>query len=275
MNDAVLFEQISPSRSCDWAWQYAVRVAGQHRAPKGLSDLHPLIARVVQLLRAEAAGMSFRRLDQQYADIQAARRLWESRGPKELETQAWLLAKEPVESVAARVKLPADTVQAYESLFFAVTDRFQANGWINGHAIILRSYEPDQQHAVLLRRFAYYGGPHVLKVVMPELLHGFDPHVERPDLVTPGGCQRQRVRLLIQLLLMPNDAQTEINLATVLRARPRRAIRGNSLGVSSPQTASKCDSPAPSATPTREAQPDLQQDAAQPSRTRPARRKTG
>lgn len=98
--------------------------------------------------------------------------------------EACILAGMPDEEVAAELSTLPETVTWYERIFFNVRDRLDCEIWIIKN-LLGRPEErrggqdgriSDDQWAMLLKLFGYYGGPAVLKV----LLAGFQRRGQRP-----------------------------------------------------------------------------------------------
>jgi hypothetical protein len=80
------------------------------------------------------------------------------------EIEARLLAREPAESIALKLGLQAETVEAYELVFFDVISRLQHPSLIT-HTVIGRSVQTglaEREYDGLWKLFGYWGGPAVL-----------------------------------------------------------------------------------------------------------------
>jgi hypothetical protein len=81
--------------------------------------------------------------------------------------EAALLAGEPYDAVAARCGLDATVVEAYERVFYAVSDLRSARDWVLFTAIPgLYGAATGPDDAAMIKLFAYFGGPFVLDLML-------------------------------------------------------------------------------------------------------------
>jgi hypothetical protein len=150
--------------------------------------------------------------------------------------QARLLARQTPAEVARLTGLSAEAVDAYEGLFYHCRPHLDARDWVT-FRLIGRTLEslkaPDA--GVVLKGFAYHGGPHVLEAVVPYLVGRKKLFDDKPDLSTAEGRREQVVRLAVAAeMLAPGDANGLKLARIVLLQRERelgRQIRPGPLGI--------------------------------------------
>jgi len=140
-----------------------------------------------------------------FPEIYAAYRLSEEGGPKRLEIEARLLARQSPGEIAERVGLPAAVVETYEALFFQVSDRLAGRDWITLRAI--GRWSGDVIPAVLLRGLAYHHGPLMVDVLAPYLAGNVDPFEYHPDPATLEGRVVQSLRLVLLAEMLPTGVE--------------------------------------------------------------------
>ena len=149
--------------------------------------------------------------------IWAAHRLHEDDSQTKLLVEARILARQTSGEIAQLTGVPADVVDAYEALFFHCRPFLSARDWVMVQAIGKWVYgQAEPKAAVILRSFAYHGGPLVLDAVLPYLVGGkdlFDPPL---DLSTSAGRREQVIRLAVAVHLLPNDAATNKKLSRIM-----------------------------------------------------------
>jgi hypothetical protein len=222
-------QRLSPSRPLDWRWRRAqTLVASGHYYVRRRDD--PKTGHAVHYLRALALcadGIPSAHVDRNFPDLCRAHRLHSNNGTAKLTVEARLLAGQAVAEVARLTGLTPGAVAAYEALFFNVLDHLHVRDWIFAHALGAgtpdRTTPPDR--GVVLKTFAYSGGPLVLEAVLPYLVGGKDLWEPPPDLTTPAGRSEQMTRLAVAVALLPQDAATDRKLqriAQILRDRERQ-----------------------------------------------------
>jgi hypothetical protein len=222
-------QRLSPLRRPDWRWRRAQTLVAARRYYCCRRD-DPETGRTVRYLRALARcadGIPSAQLERNFPDLCRAHRLHDNNGTTKLTVEARLLAGQAVAEVARLTGLTPGAVAAYEALFFNVLDRLDARDWILAHA--LRAGPSDRTVArdrgVVLKTFAYTGGPLVLEAVLPYLVGWKDLWEPAPNLATPSGRVEQVTRLAVAAALLPRDATTDRKLrriALMLRDRERR-----------------------------------------------------
>jgi hypothetical protein len=155
---------------------------------------------------------------QRFPDVHAARVLHERAGASRLVVQARLLARQTPDETAPLTGIPARVIDVYEKLFFHCRDRLEARDWVLVHGIgRKRSAEgKDPDPSIVLKSFAYFGGPAVLEAVLPYLLGGRDRLDAPLDLATPQGRCEQVIRLAVAAQLLPQGAATDRKLQKIM-----------------------------------------------------------
>jgi hypothetical protein len=151
-------------------------------------------------------------------DLVAAHQLYERSGPTGLLLEARLLMGQDSAEIERRMGVPASVVDLYEAVFFQCRDRLHARDWVVCNALGTPPsgtwLGPD--NCAVLKRFAFFGGPHVFDAVRPYLLDGKDLFELRLDLSTPESRREQVIRLAVAMHLLPNDAATQWKLQKVM-----------------------------------------------------------
>jgi hypothetical protein len=136
-----------------------------------------------------------------------------------LVAEAAILAGESYDAVASRVGLDATVVEAYERVFYAVSDLRSARDWVLFTAIpgLYGPSAPDD--AALIRFFAYLGGPFVLDLLL-----------EATDLLPASGAPPATIALVRlafaarRLLALGSDPVPSIRLAHLVDELEARGV---------------------------------------------------
>ena len=131
-----------------------------------------------------------------------------------LELQCRILADQSDAEIEEIMGLPMPVVKIYEKTFFNVRPRLHAKDWIvmcaTGNKFVTEEDEPNI--AAIARQFAFFGGPCILKMVLPRLFDGSALSDSPLDLNTPTGRTTMRVRLAVEGMTMPTDSKTSLEL---------------------------------------------------------------
>ncbi len=209
----------NPFRPPDWRWQRAQWLVEDGRYHSQRRDDEPT-GEAVRYLRtlARRPGIRETTLQRRFPAVHAARRLHEVGGRTRWFVEASLLARQTSAEVARRTGVAADVVDVFESLFFHVRQSLNARDWILIHAIGISActgaVNPDP--TIILKHFAYHGGPLVLEAVRPYLVDGkdlFDPPV---DLSTPQGRREQSTRLAVAAQMLPRGVAADKRLQKIM-----------------------------------------------------------
>lgn len=216
----------SPFRPPDWRWRRANWLVARglyHCRRRDDEDT----GRAVRYLRSLASRPGTRGAAalRRYRDVHSARQIRECAGPRGLFVEARVLARQTPGEIARLTGISEDAVRSYEALFFDGRDRLDARDWVTVHLIGKRSaagVAPAPE--MVLKSFAYHGGPLVLEAVLPYLIGSRDLLEHRPDLTTPEGRLEQAVRLAVASQMLPSTAATANRLhqiMLILRERER------------------------------------------------------
>lgn len=198
-----------PIRLPGWRWLRAQYLVDNGMNATRRRDDEPT-RRAVHYLRdmGYAHGRLPRRLIAIYSDIHAARSIHEGDSRTALDVQARLLARQTAADISRMTGVATSAIEAYERLFFSVSDHLDAKDWVMSHAICygpLGDVEP--RNAVILKKYAFHAGPLLIDLLSPFLVGGKDLLVSLPDLSTLEGRLELSVRLLVAVELLPEDAK--------------------------------------------------------------------
>ena len=212
-------------RTLSWRWRRAIDLvhAGRRFCPR---QDDALTGRAVDYLLdyRQSFDDPFGREIEPDPVVVAAFRLYSGDDPRGPAVEARILARVPFPEIAWQTGVDLATLELFEALFFQCLDRLDARDWVRHHCLRSPHVRP---RTIVLRRFAYYGGPFILAAVEPYLLDDrplWDPPL---DLATAAGRREQRVRLCVALQLLPVDPKTDkllmrLHLLVVQRDRRRR-----------------------------------------------------
>jgi hypothetical protein len=210
----------NPLRAPGWRWRRAHSLVARGRYFSHHRD-DEATGRAVHYLRALARcpqGIPSARVVKRYPEVCEAHRLYEDGGTTRLLIEARLLARQPTAEIARLTGVAGGVIDAYEALHFNIADRLDARDWVLTQAVgRRRSAEgaaPDR--GVVLKSFAYFGGPLALEAVLPYLAGGKDCLGVNPDLTTPEGRREQAVRLAVAAQLLPDDVATGTRLFKIM-----------------------------------------------------------
>lgn len=199
-------QQQNPLRPLTWRWSLANRWASE-RIGSPPRRLDPWVADAVRYQRAlDRCGddRDWEHLARRMPDLRSAHLLHEGGGFAAWRLEAFLLTREPLDAIAARLDLPVKTVEAYEALFFCVLDRLDARDYLAGAAIRYRSIFPTAPAApgVMARLLAYFGGPPVLEAYLLDAIDALGNYrpIDLKDLDTPAGRRGLRIRLAVAVM---------------------------------------------------------------------------
>jgi hypothetical protein len=208
-------QRYSCFRRPDWRWRRAHWLVDRGRYLSRRRDDEET-GRAVHYLRAlarcrDGPSPSFLR---RFGDLYSAHRLRVEEAPKSLLVEAWLLARQPSAAIAGLTGVQPAIVDAFEALLFHCRDRIDARDWVVSQLI-----GPAGTAAATLKSFAYFGGPHVLPLVLPYLVGGRALFASRLDLTTHEGRREQAVRLAIAAMMLPRDRRTDQLLHKIMLIR--------------------------------------------------------
>ena len=227
------FQEDNPMRPLAWRWQRAWWIVSHHQNFSRRRD-DAATRRIVAYLRARGRrGRVVRSVrTKQFADIRAACEINECGDSTRLVLQARILARQSSVEISQTTGVPADTVDAFEAMFFHCRDRLTAADWIATQAIRKTAAGlPETKAGAGLKTFAYHGGPVVLDAVLPYFLGGRDIFERALDLSTPEGRREHAARLAVASWLVPDDERSRRKLTRIMMILQDR---GSSQQVSAP-----------------------------------------
>jgi hypothetical protein len=184
-------DQSSPFRPLDWRWRLAAVVK-----PRRVPAFDSTIQLTARYLVCQSAGESGSTENtEEFNGLESALGLMKGVSTLRTVVEANILARRTDDQVAAKTGIELKTVQWYEALFFNVRDRLHASDWIVATAI-----GNDRTPAAVLKRFAYFAGPHVLDAVQPYLV-GIGTRAIDPALDAA-------IRNAVDVELLPEDNRT-------------------------------------------------------------------
>jgi hypothetical protein len=127
--------------------------------------------RIQKLLKDHGGDPDHRDVDRTDPPVVAAYRLRHGDPRLRAETNARLLADQPVDGITARTGVPADVVTAYEQLFYNVTDVLACTAWIAARCLGPRFFTDfcADDVDVIMGWFGYCFGPQGLDDLIDSL----------------------------------------------------------------------------------------------------------
>jgi hypothetical protein len=166
------YHPLSPFRPLDWRWGLGTRLAetGARTRRRWIDGWVRRASRHLRRLAPDGRPTSKRRRAADPAVASAAALRTGGDPALLLEVDARLLAGQSYDEAAARCGLGAAAVEAYERLFFAVTDCLESRDYLLFAAMPGLNGRPDgPDTASLLKALAYFRGPYVLDVALHAL----------------------------------------------------------------------------------------------------------
>lgn len=208
----------NPSRLLDWRWQRAGQLLEPRARRRRWDDAWVVRARRFRKALARYVGdLRHPRLAGTDPDVLGACLLFRGEPPRRWQLEARLLAGQADTEIAARMCLPAGTIEAYESLFYGVRHALKSSDWIMARAIGARAY--DDRYAadmdILLKRVGYHCGP----LFLDRLIEALDPSSTPAD-----PSLAQQFRLMAKVLTTPLTAKNGL-LMIRLHAEFERLLR--------------------------------------------------
>jgi len=213
------FEKHNPLRALDWRWRRAHELlAGGRRFSAKRDDL--ITGRALRYLRARGRCTSERamsRLARDFPDIVEACAIKRNR-PLDLEIEARLLSGQNPSDIAELTGATIIGIAAYEELFFNVLDRLDTEDYILAHAIrpsiLANLFEGD--FGTMVRRYAYFGGPEILDVMLQLARRRRQDGSFSHDLTTAEGRQLFRAELAMTIDGLSTDGEAGWRFLRVL-----------------------------------------------------------
>lgn len=158
-----------------WRWQRVQNLMMAGRRPDKHDDEATKIAwRMFKSLNATPGVRASHR--RRYGMWLQAYEIYTTNGPQRWEIEARLLTGASAADIATPLKITAEVVDAYSTVFFDVIGRLQAHDWIWCTAVRVGLWEPSKPtEADLWRYFAFNGGSFVLDVLVSDYLGRVEP----------------------------------------------------------------------------------------------------
>jgi hypothetical protein len=193
-------QEFNALRSPAWRWERACELRNQGQALSFERDG----SRTEYVYRYLTTTLDWGRAAD--PDLHAAIEIYQRGGERRMLIEARILARQSTAEIAARYDLPVEVVAIYEEAFFDVRERLDACDYILREVIGLDTHSPLDP-ATLLKKFAYFGGPIILELVLAEMFSGVDagwaPRAPGEDL---DACYlRSVVRLAWMLHRVPSN----------------------------------------------------------------------
>ncbi|MES2793560.1 MAG: hypothetical protein V4719_28360 [Planctomycetota bacterium] len=198
-----------PTSGPDWRWARALEIISSGKNASLERD-GPDIVRAIGFIRKTCEVVTakpMRRLFKDDPDLALAYRFANEGGHRELELQCRILARESSGVIAVEMGLTKSIVETYCLMFFDVTERLKARGFIL-HRVIQIPLAAPMAPETLMLLCAYNHGPLVIEPWLDYLEHQCEAH----DLNTPQGRLRESMELLVTAHGLALDAETHLSL---------------------------------------------------------------
>ena len=201
------YQSSNPARPLAWRWELACLLIQQQRRISTRNDDAWVQAAVRFKRRLERSNgaAALGRLKSSEPGLFAAYELFDSGGFPRWRVEAWLLTGLSMLELANRSGLPVAAVEAFEALFFNVSDRLDAAGYITTIAIggLAAGEQPSKESVV--KAFAYYSGPLILEVLLRDAIdaQGNLRPLDDLDLSTADSRTAGRARLALMVEMLP------------------------------------------------------------------------
>jgi hypothetical protein len=194
-----------PLRPPAWRWLRALDLADNRQPNEEEDDEWVRQAlRFCHWLRRSPGAAALEELAQDMPALYQAHSLFTAPPSFEKwEVEARLLTDEPIEQIALKCGSAPAVIDAYHAAFFHVRDRLRSPGYIRhlaiGPKLLFGLTEDDVD--VILKLFAYGGGPYVLDLLVDSYRR--PPVVpERLEQLAPEALEELRTKLLIRSAIL-------------------------------------------------------------------------
>lgn len=172
-----------------WRWKRSQSVV--KRGVAANIEYGSEFGQVVDYLRGEFCQTRTGDKEDHLLDIAAALAVFYNPATR-LQVEARLLARLPLDTVAARSGLATQTVRDYCDVFFDILDGLDARGWLVCHVFQQDGKPTGDLHNFVCRE-SYFGGPEVCEHWLAGL-----PHLDEDcDLTTSRGREIKRLQLAL------------------------------------------------------------------------------
>jgi hypothetical protein len=223
-------------RPVNWRWRRATDLVDEGGPLLPGHDDGP-VQGAVRYLRAWRhcwAEEELQRLARDMPDLYGAHQLHLARSLQTWEAQARMLTEEPFEVIAEKCGSDPRVIETFHETFFHVRDRLHVEGYVLFQVIGPKAHSglSEADIDVILKIYAYYGGPAALDAVLDCIKD--PPKVpERPELLGPAELRSLRDRLLVRAWItldtLPTDGKA-LERLEVLREAADVFRRGRGLG---------------------------------------------
>ena len=210
------YASVDPFRPVWWRWQRAQSLAGGDKPISRKMDDSPTCRTAKFLQRRARCKTDQQRaaLADKFADIAIAQQIYERGREVRWLIEAQLLAGVTAAQVAKSSGTSEAAVNTYEQLFFHVSDRLDAHGYIAttvfGRKLLYREWTLDDKD-VLLKWFAFMGGPVALAAVTPFVLRP-EMHLEAlsPEHQVLGSKVRRLLATMTMRIKVPKSKKGSV-----------------------------------------------------------------
>jgi hypothetical protein len=227
----------NPFRPPDWRWRRAADLVDEGGPLSPGHDDGPVreAVRYLRAWRGCQAEADRQRLARDMPDLYGAHQLHLARSFQTWEAQARLLTEEPFETIAEKCGCSPRVIDTYHDTFFHVRDRLHVEGYILFEVIGPKAHRglTEADIDVILKMYAYYGGPIVLDRLVDYFKNPPPEVPERPEELGQAELRSLRDRLLIRASIvldaLPINGKT-LHRLDVLRDAADVFRRGRGLG---------------------------------------------
>ena len=154
----------------DWRWRRA-RFRVETKSRRQLRQDDDWTGRAKRFLRLATRdeAKAFR----SDPELGAAWHFSASGGLKRAEVEARVLARQSPDEIAVACRLGTSVIKLYETLFFAVRDRLNAQSWVQHNVLGLKTWEPLEREDVksVWRAFGFYYGTVAIDELINAVAH--------------------------------------------------------------------------------------------------------
>jgi hypothetical protein len=189
-------------RPVDWRWRRATDLVESGGPLSPGHDDGPVqeAVRYLRAWRACRAEEELQRLAREMPDLHGAHQLHLARSFQTWEAQARLLTEESFAQVAEKCGSDPRVIETYHSTFFHVRDRLHVEGYILFQVIGPKAHRglSEADIDVILKMYAYYGGPIVLDRLVDYFKNPPPKVPARPEQLGPDELKLLRDKLLVR-----------------------------------------------------------------------------
>ncbi len=210
------YQKASPWRHPAWRWERAERLREKKQKYNDATD-DALTREALRFARVWDYGKRHGRLSElteRAPNMLVAHEVYREDGPTKWLLEARLLARQTFKEIGRAMSMSTRAVAWYQAWFFNVSDRLDASVYIQKQ--ILKKPTPEDTD-LLLKAFAYHGGPVVLDVVAPYLLM---PEEATQPLSQARSKQATRIQQVVRLLTLRYTQDTFSELLDIAGEPP-------------------------------------------------------